>query len=112
MILPRDGQLFTRTSATDSYSGEVMTWILGEIVRCNIQPASETLTANMGRIGIDASHVCFVEAGKVITTEMRISCEGDTYQITRVCDYRMGSGNSTHIELLLTINKSPEESRA
>ncbi len=104
--------LYTRTTTIDVFGGEELTYTIGATVACNVQPASESITNYAGRIGIDATHVCFLPAGTVINTTMRVSYNSKTYQVTKIQDWTMGSGTSQHVEVWLALNTSPSEAGA
>lgn len=100
--------LYTRTTVIDAYGGEELSWTIGDTVRCNVQPAAESIMEYAGRIGINATHICFIPSNITVDTTMRVSYNGQTYGITKIREWLIGSGTSNHIELWLSINTSPQ----
>lgn len=112
MIYDSTLTLYTRSTVIDAYGGEELTYTIGDTVACNIQPATESISDYAGRIGINATHICFIPSGVTVDTTMRVSYKSQTYAITKIREWTIGSGISNHIELWLSHNKSPSQTGA
>lgn len=110
MILNQTATLYTRNTVIDSFGGEELSYTIYSTCKACIEPASNSISSYAGRIGIDATHVCFLPSNVAINTTMRLACDGNTYQITKMQDWRIGSGMSNHIEIWLSLNTSPQAS--